>query len=357
MPAATSAPRVLRAFGDHAIIDPAEDAYDFTLYADAFAILINDKETFTPFTVAVSGPWGSGKTSMAKLLENRLTTVEQYWRLSWDKRPITCWFNAWTHSDAANLGAALAASVTRDVGRHRPLPYKLLFPLPAVMVSPKWLTARRAGVGAVLASLVVLGILGVLALFPSLRSASGMLGHLSGHWHIATIIAAAPAAIALWRTVFKMSNPVAQFIEAPNSAAASGNLEEVRRDVGRVMRQAQRGYDVTAQRRIVIFIDDLERCPAQKALDMCEVVSQILNHENVVTVLMADLDLLEGAARERYKSAQADRPPDQPNPPDVGIQYLQKLVQLRFNLPPLDADEVRASLGFPPQAQAGGNAP
>lgn len=356
MPAANHAlaPRVLRAYGDNAIIQPADDAYDFKSYADAFANIINDKQTFTPLTVAISGPWGSGKTSLAKLLENRLTTVEAFWRLSWDRPPITCWFNAWTHTDAPNLGAALAASVTRDVGRHRPLPWKLIRPLPAAMVSPRWVTLRRTGIGVVAAGVALLGILAVLALFPALRPETGSLGHLFGHWDVATIAAAVPATIALVRVMFKVSDPVSAFIDAPRSAVAAGNLEEVRRDVGSVIRQAQHGYDIAPRRRVVIFIDDLERCPAQQALDMCEVVSQILNHQNVVTVLIADLDLLEAAARDRYQSAAAGRSPGQP---DVGVEYLQKLIQLRFNLPPLDANEVRTALGFPPLAGAEGNAP
>ena len=301
-------------------------------------------ETSTPLTVAISGPWGSGKTSLAKLLESRLK-VEQYWRLDWRRPPITCWFNAWTHSDAPHLGAALAASVARDVSKQRPLYWRLFSPLPSVMLSPEGRTWRRVWMGVVLASLILLGFLGLLWGFPQLRASSGALGHLFGHWQIVAIYAAAPAIIALLRRFFAVGESFGSFIDAPRSAAAQGTLNEVRDQLGRIMRQAQRRGRSGAKRRVVIFVDDLERCPADKALDMCEVVSQLLGQLNVVTVLVADLDLLETAAGARYRPAQTgSSTPDTSS--EVGQQYLHKFIQIRFNLPPLDRRTVASALAM-----------
>src|SRR6266511_2920595 len=42
-------------------------------------------------------------------------------------------------------------------------------------------------------------------------------------------------------------------------------------------------------RRFVIFVDDLERCRPPRAVEVCEVASQLLGHPNVVTVLVADM--------------------------------------------------------------------
>ncbi len=355
MPAADSGGIIWRTGGDRPVADPGEDKYGYVEYADTFALLVSDRTTITPLTVAISGPWGSGKTSLAQLLDNRLRKVEQYWRLSWDKPPITCWFNAWRHSDAPSVGAALAASVTRDVGKRRPWPVRLLCPLPSVMVAPEWRALRRAGIGIVIAGLAVLACIGLLALFPEIRPKSGALGQLSGHWSVAAVYATAPAAIAIFVHAYRVSNSVGSFVDDPRSAAATGSLAEVRTQIGRVIQQARRGWTIGLRRLVVIFIDDLERCPAQKALDMCEVVSQLLDHDGVVTVLVTDLDLLEAAARDRYRPALADRSPAQP---DVGVDYLNKLIQLRFNLPPLNVGEVQRALGFAPgePAHAGAEA-
>src|SRR5262249_52172468 len=148
----------------------------------------------------------------------------------------------------------------------------------------------RLWIGTVAASLILLVFLGLLWLFPQLRGTSGALGRLFGHWQVLTLYAAASVIITLFRSFFKISESVGSFIDSPRSAAAQGTLAEVYEQLGRIMRQAQGRARSRAKRRVVVFVDDLERCPADKALDMCEVVSQLLGHEDVVTVLIADLD-------------------------------------------------------------------
>jgi hypothetical protein len=332
----------LRIWADRPVTEPGEDRFGFIQYADAFALLINDRDTSTPLTVAISGRWGSGKTSLAKLLESRLQ-VEQYWRLGWSRPPISCWFNAWTHSDAPHLGAALAASVARDVSYRRPWYWQLLSPLPSAMLPPEGRAWRRVWMGVVTASLVLLVLLGLLLLFPQLRGKSGALGNLFGHRQVVTFYAASPAVITLFRGFFKVSESVGSYVDAPRSAAAHGTLAEVRDQLGRIMRQAQRCARGGAKRRVVIFVDDLERCPPDKALDMCEVVSQLLAHPDMVTVLVADLDLLETAAAARYRPLGAGSSESSASS-EVGQEYLQKLIQLRFNLPPLDRETIASAL-------------
>jgi KAP family P-loop domain len=340
-------------YADRAIMDAAQDDYDFQVYATQFALLINDPKTDTPLTVALSGPWGSGKTSLAHLIQGSLES-DNIWQLFWDEKPVICWFNAWMHGDAPNLGAALAASVTRRVGKSRRLYLRWLSPLPSVMLSPEQRAWRRVWTAVIVASTTFLALMGFLWLFPQFRPASGALGHLFGHWQLLTVYAAVPTAIAFLRLAGKVSDSVGTFIDAPRSAAAQGTLAEVAGQLEKVMHQGQRRWRILGQqrwrgrakRRIIIFVDDLERCSGDKALDMCEVVSQLLGHDNVVTILIADLDLLESAASVRYSPA----PPDPYS--DIGQQYLHKLIQLRFNLPPVDRNAVASALGLTEPASA-----
>ena len=345
-------------YADRAIRTAAQDAYGFADYAKQFALLINDPKTDTPLTVALSGPWGSGKTSLAHLIQDSLESG--IWQQFWDEKPVVCWFNAWMHGDAPNLGAALAASVTRRVSKSRRLYLRWFSPLPSAMLPPEQRAWRRVWTAIIVASTAFLALMAFLWIFPQFRPASGTLGHLFGHWQLLTIYAAVPTAIAFVRQAGKVSDSVGAFVDAPRSAAAQGTLAEVAEQLKKVMYQAQRRWRILgrprwrghAKRRIIIFVDDLERCSGDKALDMCEVVSQLLGHDNVVTILIADLDLLESAASARYSPGTP--PPDQYS--DVGQQYLHKLIQLRFNLPPVERTAVAAALGLTepgPAAAAG----
>lgn len=335
----------LRTYADQPVSSLGQDAFGFLDYADAFAILINNKETATPLTVAVSGPWGSGKTSLANLIEARLK-VRSYWQEGgWSKDPITCWFNAWMNSDAHYLGAALAASVTRQVSRRRGLFRKLVSPLPSVMLSPERRAWRRVWTWLAMATIALTGFFALLGFFPELRPESGSLGRLYGDWQALAVYAAVPAVIAVLRRTWEVRDSLGAFIDSPRSAAAQGTLDEVRDQLGQFIRQAQRRGLGRVKRRVVIFIDDLERCPTDKALDICEVVSQLLSHADVITVLVADLDLLESAANARFRPP-GDRQPEIPGTVEAGEQYLHKLIQFRFNLPPLDQSAFRSALAL-----------
>jgi KAP-like P-loop domain-containing protein len=335
----------LRIYGDRPIATVADDLYQFLPYADAFALLINDAETATPLTVAISGPWGSGKTSLAQLLETRLME-RTYWLRGWDKAPITCWFNAWHHRDAAHLGAALAASVARQVSKTRPRWWRVVSPLPIAMLSPQRRAWRRVWVAATAAAAGLSVFMLLLSLVPSVRADAGPLAKLFDDWKSPVIWwAAIPAAVALLRSVFKVTDALSSFVDSPRSTAAQGSMAEVKEQLGRIVRQAQRRRWLTRsrrKRRVVIIVDDLERCPAEKALDMCEAATHLFGHPDVVTVLVADLDLIESAAASRYRPPHAEPGPAA----EVGQEYLHKMIQLRFNLPPLDRGVVAAALGL-----------
>ena len=73
---------------DTPIEQDEQDRLGFTAYADALAGLLDDPATSTPLTVAITGPWGSGKTSLAKMVEARL----QRWPKERGEAPnIVCW--------------------------------------------------------------------------------------------------------------------------------------------------------------------------------------------------------------------------------------------------------------------------
>ncbi len=73
------------------------------LAVDIFTFLSNPKTT-APFTLAITGPWGSGKSSLMNLVKDRL-----------DKKGFsTVWFNAWHHQKGEQLLATLFAHIRQQ---------------------------------------------------------------------------------------------------------------------------------------------------------------------------------------------------------------------------------------------------
>jgi hypothetical protein len=322
---------------DRSITRATEDRLGFAAYAGVFTAFFLDVKTPTPMTVAISGPWGSGKTSLAALISERLREIEN-WRGRWLEEPLSCWFNAWHHSDAPNVGVALAAHVARLLAPERPIWVRALQPLPTSMLGPARRWWRRVWQGLLGAFLAAAAVLGLVWLVPALRDQLGPVGVVpADRANPVVLLTAGSALLALAVRAYKVSGTLGTYLETPQAMAARGSIAEVRDHLGDLVRHALRqGPHGTSSRRLVIFIDDLERCPADKALGLCEVVTQLLDHPGVIVVLISDLAPLASAAAARYQNANTEE-----FAAVLGQRYLDKLINMRFNLPPLSTTSVQ----------------
>jgi hypothetical protein len=315
-----------------------QDRLGFKPYAEALAFLIDWKSFKLPLTVAINGPWGAGKTSLAGFVREQLRTHGD-----WDDDHIICEFSAWKHDDAPNLGAAFAAKVAQSASEERRWWRRLIQPLPSRMLTPEQRWRRQLYV--ILASLAV--TVG-LVLGPDTREIITAAAQPTGaHWINAeraahgfglTLIIILAALAFVYPKIFSGTQAVARFINDPKSEAARGSIDSVTKQLGGLIASATRG-----NRRFVVFVEDLDRCRPPRAVDVCEVVSQLLNHRDVVTVLVGDMEAIARSAAIKY------RPLELPTPGDAdvaayeeyGRSYMEKLVQLQFDLPQPTAEQLR----------------
>jgi len=84
--------------------------------------------------------------------------------------------------------------------------------------------------------------------------------------------------------------------------------------------------------RIVLYIDDLDRCPPAKVLEVLEAVHLLLSFEMFVVVVAVDSRWLTSALTDRLVALRPSQAtPGQPTPKD----YLEKIFQLPFWVQPL----------------------
>src|SRR5437667_8872829 len=79
-----------------------KDELDFQDYRDIIFDII--KSSDTPITIGVLGQWGSGKTSLLKMI---MADIERLPSASF----CTAWFNAWKYNDHAALWRSLILRV------------------------------------------------------------------------------------------------------------------------------------------------------------------------------------------------------------------------------------------------------
>ena len=110
-------------------------------------------------------------------------------------------------------------------------------------------------------------------------------------------------------------------------------MSEVKRQFGGLIRHA------THKGRLVIIVDDLERCTSERALEVCQVASQLLAQPGVVTILLADMEPIARSAGARYAESMPNGA--SVDPEEIGRRYLAKIVQLEIALPPPAPEDMR----------------
>ncbi|MCI3226033.1 P-loop NTPase fold protein [Streptomyces sp. NP-1717] len=328
--------RFFRLLSDRPIENDRADHLGYGVTADALADLIDHGETETPLTVAITGPWGSGKTSLARLVEQRLTVLHH----DWPEPHLICRFNAWLHDDAPSPGVALASAVTRLVNRHRPLWRRMFQPVAVSMVSPRqrWRQQVWTGVAAAVGALVVMLWTQARDVADVVAGGKGALKDLGEITRPGFVVTTAIVAVLFWIVASKLfiaTTAVSRFLSSPQEEASKGSMEAVHSELGRLVAQALGG-----RRRLIIVVDDLDRCSGERALEICQVAAKLLSHPQVVTVLIGELDALGSAAAAQF--VPETEPADTPQDLQQGREYLRKLIQVSLDLPALDAPEIQA---------------
>jgi len=302
-PTAPSKPPLLSILSDQ----PAdEDQLNFDPYAKTLADIVADPGTDTPLTIGVFGGWGQGKTSLMRMVQRRL---EATIGTPFPVRAV--WFNAWLYSHQPALWRALISRVLDGVRGFPTLSE-------AVQAELRQLEARLYGAAAPAGGHLTLpaGALAGLedAALPPLmglellRRQAQRAGDDRVAARLKTLIADVEESEALTRR---------------DQIAA---LDDFRRHFEAISRAC-----IVDHGRLAVFVDDLDRCLPDKAVEVLEAVKLFLDVPGCVFVLGVAREVIEEGIRVRYADYQARLD---------GAQYLEKIIQIPFALPPIAPEAV-----------------
>lgn len=321
---------------DAPIVHPGDDRLDLVPLARGLARFLRNPATEGPLTVAVTGEWGSGKSSLMRLVERELRAS--------GARPA--WFNAWHHHDAEGLIAAMIEQVIREV------------PPSALTVAGVWVRLRlaqtrlqRLSHGGPFGLAMLAGVAGACLAFllhlathlPELRSLGvGLAGTATAVptdnalAEVLGVFAGVPVLAASWRGLR---------IAAGSLGARPEAVVEALRDAGSVGATARRvaltnafardfGDLCTAlgpERRVVVFIDDIDRCSPEAVERVLEGVNFLTSSANCFVVLGMSKRFVLNAMATRL-DARLDVKPE---------NYLEKLINLEVPVPTPDAARLK----------------
>ncbi len=306
----------------------ATDELGFKAYVDTFTELFQSEQTEPPVTVAINSPWGVGKSSLGGMIRERL---DDYVSAPGVIECKTLWFNAWDHDEAEKLTGAFIAELVRGVDRMRLLTSRLSRPLP-------WSLSQREAVGYWwLRWLVAAFVAGAVTIAGTYAWAFILDADVRSIW--AALLTVTPIVGAAFILLPKFVPMAAKFVTSPGQRASRGEIARLRDEVQELLDDALKGPRRRRNRRLVIFIDDLERCRPPKSIDLLEAINQLLPRDNVIVVIMADMPAVAANADIKYEKIAKLYDPARGGAPigerasHYGRLYLQKMVQLQFDLP------------------------
>jgi predicted KAP-like P-loop ATPase len=311
-------------YGDNPIHVLNMDKLNRAVAVQALKTLLQDPALDTPLALGVYGEWGSGKTSVMQMLQNDLAL-----------RHLCLWFDAWqyAHQQEALWRAFLLAVVER-------------------VRSTLDSTEEGASSSQIQSELDRL----VISLYRSQQYSEEKDWKIN--WQAAVPLAARTAlriAAATIPGIGAMTEAVKtlqkQFAEGKDVEDAMRLIEHERVEQYReqvqsleqfqqVFRNLMLNHVLRDHRRLYLFIDDLDRCLPEAAVSVLEALKLFLNIPGCVFILGMDRHVVEQGIRVRYHEF-ALGPAGTAHPVDAR-QYLDKIIQIPFTLPPLSAAQIES---------------
>lgn len=294
-----------------------KDGLNFKVFQPALRNILENAET--PLTVGIFGTWGSGKTTTLSMLkkdleEKKLASLK------------TVWFTAWKYEQHDALWRAFILRVID--GLH-----------------PRKEDGTRYQAGDFNTKAEKNKLETLLHLERLERSIyETITWQDESHWRLDTgEMVKQGAKLPIW-LAFHLANlgSIAKDIGLNPDIAALLDREVREHHMNQLSymeqfaSEFQKAVQMTLGKegRLVVFVDDLDRCMPEKAIEVLEAIKLFLDVPGTVFVLGMDREIIKKGVEAHYGTLL--RMDSESEIPINGDVYLQKLIQIPFNLPPLD---------------------
>lgn len=291
-----------------------KDALDFQPYVETLVDVC--KTAITPLTIGVFGTWGSGKTSLMKMVQKGLP--EKY---------TAAWFDAWKYDKEETLWRAfllsVLAAVRINVQEGEPtedLDYLETMLYRAVDIE------KAGGVTIDLAKLGGKMAQGVVKLGLSFIPGGTVLSEFVNKvQELGAESLTDDITDAIQREQTKIHIEQVKFLEQFQDKFRTLVEQHVTRDGG----------------RLVVFVDDLDRCLPEKAIEVLEAIKLFVDEPGCVFVLGLDQDVIARGIEMKYKELGEKQARDGKEKFTIqGMRYLEKIIQLPFQIPPVEQNDM-----------------
>ncbi len=287
-----------------------KDFLGFDVHANLIKELIKD-DKMLPLTIGLFGDWGSGKSSILEVLKKDL-----------EKEPKTAclYFNGWVFEGYDDAKAALLETILKEFENEEKFGSEIKDDIKKLFKSVNWMRVIGFGIKNITLPATAAFMTGGLSIIiPQL--VSGLKDAAENPNDLVDKIKGSDT-----------EGFLKQFIKRTDDTDKFDVVRKFRGDFEELLKKSK--ID-----KLVIIIDDLDRCLPDRIIDNLEAIKLFLNVKNTAFVIGADPRIVRHAIEYRYKNKIVETNTENTNDRIVN-DYLEKLIQIPYSLPKLSDSEV-----------------
>ena len=267
--------------------------------ANTIVKLINESANH-PISIGVHGDWGAGKSSILAMIEEQFPSRKE--------DEIVCIrFNGWKHQGFEDAKLALMSAILSEITRHREMTEEAQSVAKKLWKNINWISVAKT-VGSVACS-VASGV-------PPINLLTGLLDRLKSDVKDSEKVLGAIDSVGNYLDEAKVFEDI----------SLSKEFHEFQESFEKLLEE-------TNIKKLIILIDDLDRCLPTVTIETLEAVRLFLFSKSTAFVIAADEAMIEYAVGSYFPDYPAEE--NQSNGYQYSKRYLEKLIQVPFRIPVL----------------------
>lgn len=366
------------------------DLLYFSDYANSIVDFIKNEKTIDPLVIGIDAPWGMGKTTLMHIIEKKLaeeTTLRTIkikgFDAPWGTNKInflsllkgnnkknpensfrqpdkfdysfpTIWFNAWKYDREKSLWAALVIEIMEQIkSNYGYSEFDLWFSLTKIrfgLIKFLLISAKNFIIP------IILALFSAIWLLSSTKSNS-LISGLSASYQNNSLLSDFINIIkidtsqnmisfiifisAVVYSLFIIKNiksdpfqiPLKKVFDTSNYEERIGFIRDFQNNFSDIVSLVTKTSSQNGIKKLVIFIDDLDRCKPPKSVEIIEAISTILDANNCVFIIGMDSKMVALSIESKYKGFLNSNTDLVQGNLNLGKSFLEKIVQINFRIP------------------------
>ncbi len=287
--------------------ETTQDLLNYEVHCDLIKEYLTEKELL-PLTIGVFGDWGSGKSSIMRMLEEKLKD---------DEKVLTIYFNSWLFESYEDAKISILENIVLELSRKEKLSEKAKKKILQLLSRIDYMKIASDGLkkyGKNVIDIVATGGIG-----SAIEAGYSMLNK--------------ETLEELGKKDFKDFD---KYIKEEQENTSKTTIKSFKKDFSELI-------SLTEFDSVVIFIDDLDRCMPERVIDTLEAIKLFLSVDNTAFVIGADERILKHSISMHLQLHTFKNDSSHLfNSEQIVNDYIEKLIQIPYRIPKLSPSEIES---------------